>query len=114
MSTQAAESEDEIVFETIPHSPMTNGTKSKSRKVLIPDALMYSDPEDELPRLQQRKHTHTSPALPSVDGHTKYFRRNSNQFPSVANKKLTASKRSAAAVDRSDQFKTARQAMTRS
>ncbi len=34
----AAESEDELVFETVPQSPMTNQTRSKSRKVIITDA----------------------------------------------------------------------------
>ncbi len=31
----AAESEDEIVFETIPQAPMTNQTRSKSPKVIV-------------------------------------------------------------------------------
>ena len=38
----AAESEDELVFETISQSPLTNRTRSKSRKVMIPDTLMCS------------------------------------------------------------------------
>ncbi len=56
---------------------------------------MCSDSGDELRRPQPRKHIHASPAPPSAGGHTKYFRRNSNQFPSIASKKLTASKGSA-------------------
>jgi hypothetical protein len=45
---RAAEPEVELaVFKTIPQSPMTNGTRSKSWKVLIADALMSSDSEDE-------------------------------------------------------------------
>ncbi len=84
----AAESEDELVFET---SSMTNRTRTKSRKVIITDALMSSDSEDELPRPQPCRHIHASPAPPSAGGHTKYFRRHSNhQFPSIASKKLTA------------------------
>ncbi len=54
----AAESEDEIVFETIPQCPMANLARNKSRQGLVPDALIFSDSEDKLPRLQLNKHTH--------------------------------------------------------
>jgi hypothetical protein len=90
----AAESEDELVFETIPQSPMTNQSKSKSRKVIIFDALMSSDSEGK------HWHIHASPTLLSVGGHTKYFRRNSKQSQSIASKKLTASKGSAGGLGR--------------
>jgi hypothetical protein len=91
----AAESEDELVLETIPQSSMTNWTRIKSRKVIITDALMSSDSEDELPSPQPRKHMHASRAPPSAGGHTKYFLRNSNHFLSFASKKLKACKESA-------------------
>jgi hypothetical protein len=39
----AADLEDDLVFETILQSPMTNRTKGKSRKVIIADPLMSSD-----------------------------------------------------------------------
>jgi hypothetical protein len=89
----AAESEHAIVFETTPQSPMTNRTRSKSQKVIIPDTLMCSDSEDELPRPQPRKHIHSSPVPPSAGGHAKHFL--VRQFLSIASKKLTASKGSA-------------------
>jgi hypothetical protein len=95
----AAESEDEQVFQTIPHSPMINQTRSKSPSQrlapTVPDAILSSASEDKLPRLQPRKHIHASPVSPSAGGYTKYFLRNSNQFPSVASKKCTASQGSA-------------------
>ncbi len=47
----AAESEDEIVDETVPQSPMKNQTtRSKYRTIIIPEAIKCSDSEDELPR----------------------------------------------------------------
>ncbi len=36
----AAESDEEIVDETIPQSQMKNRTRSKSRKVIVPEALI--------------------------------------------------------------------------
>jgi hypothetical protein len=75
---------------------------------------MSTDPEDELPRQQPRKHIHASPAPPTAGGYTKYFQRNSNQFPSISSEKLTACREALAATEGSDQLKTARQAMTHS
>ncbi len=109
----AAESEDGLVFKTIPQSPMTNRTGRKSRKVTIPNTFMSFDSEDELPRTQPRKHIHASPVPPSVGGHTKYFRQNSNQFPNKASKKLTPAREALAATEGSDQLKPARQETTR-
>ncbi len=43
----AAESEEEIVDKTIPPSPMKNQTRSKSRRVVMPEPMMPSDSEDE-------------------------------------------------------------------
>ncbi len=45
----AAESDEEIVDETLCQSPMKNRTRSKSRKVLlpVPEPLLPSDPEDK-------------------------------------------------------------------
>ena len=90
----AAEPEDDIVDETASPSPMKNSTRSKSKKVIIPDLspVMYSDPEVEEPRPRQHKRTHDSPAQILAGGTSKYFRRNSNQFPSIASNKLAASK----------------------
>jgi hypothetical protein len=47
----AAESEDELLIEKIPQSPVTNRTRIKSRKVVIPDALVCSDLCVHLPHL---------------------------------------------------------------
>ncbi len=91
----AAESNDEIVDKTIPQSPIKNRTWSKSRKLNVPEALMCSGSEDELPHSQPRQRIHASPAPLRAVGHAIYFLCNSNQVPSIANKKLTASKGSA-------------------
>ncbi len=45
----AAESDDDIVDEKIQQSPMKNRTRSKSRKVAVPDTLLFSYSENELP-----------------------------------------------------------------
>ena len=49
----AAESEDEIVDETVHPSSRKNRTRSKPRKVVISDPIMCSDSEDDLPRQQR-------------------------------------------------------------
>jgi hypothetical protein len=56
---------------------------------------MYSDPEDKLPRQQPCKRNRVSPAMLRAGEHSKYFRRNSNQFPSIGSKKLTVQKEKA-------------------
>ena len=103
----AAESDDDIVEETVSPSQMKNQTRSKARKVTIPVPIMCADSEDEE---HYRKRTHASPAPLRAGGISKYFRRNSKQFPSIARKKLAARKGRAGSrglEDESDQFKNA-------
>ena len=90
----SAESGDEIMDETIPPSPGKVRTRSKARKVIIPAPVMCSDSEseDEEHRPQPRKRTNASPAPLRAGGTFNFFRRNSNQFPSIASKKLAACK----------------------
>ncbi len=88
----AAESDEEIVDETIRQSPMKNRTRSKSRKVVVPEPLLPSESEDEKHRPQPRKRNRASPAPLRAGGHARYFRRNSNQFPSITSKKLADSR----------------------
>ena len=102
----AAESDDEIAGETVAPSPMKDRTRSKSRKVVIPDALMCSDTEEEFSRPQPRKRNHASPALLRAGGHAKYFRISSRALPA---RSLQPARDKPAAADESDQFKTARQ-----
>ncbi len=83
----AAQSDGEIVVETIRQGPMKNSTRSKSRKVIVPESLLPSDSEDEKFRPQLRKRNRASPAPLRAGGHARYFRRNSNQFPSIASTK---------------------------
>ena len=42
----AAESDEEIVDETLRLSPMKNSTSSKSQKVVVPEPLLPTDSED--------------------------------------------------------------------
>ena len=89
----AAESDGDIVDETILPSLMKNRTRSKSKKVIIPEPLMCSDTEDdEEDRPQPRKRNRAGPAQLRAGGHSKFFRRNSNQFPSIASKTLVQRK----------------------
>jgi hypothetical protein len=91
----AADSDDGIMDETIRPSPMKNRTRSKSRKVSLPEPLMCSDSEDELSRPQPRKRNRASSAPFRAGENSKYFRRNPNQFPSIASKKLAERKSTA-------------------
>ncbi len=69
----ATESGEEIVDETTLSSLMKDLSKNKSCKVVIPEAQMRSDSEDEPPRPQPRKRNRASPALLRAGGHSKYF-----------------------------------------
>ena len=100
----AAKSDDEIVDETVSPSLMMNQTKSKARKVVRPEALMCSDTEDEISRPLPHKRNHAGPAPLRAVGTSKYFRRNSNQFPRIA-KSLQPARGDPAVADESDQFK---------
>ena len=53
-----AESEEEVVDETIRPSPTKMRTRSKTLKPVIPEAIICSDTEDDEPRPRQRKRTH--------------------------------------------------------
>ena len=90
---EAVESECSIVDETVRPSPMKMRTRSKALpNIVVPDSLMCSDPEDDEPPLRQRKRNHTIATPLRAGGTSKYFRRNSNQFPSIASKTLAARK----------------------
>ena len=86
---EPVESECSIVDETIQPSPMKMRTRSKDRRTLvIPEADICSDVEDDEPRPRQRKRNPVAKTPLRAGGTSKYFRRNSNQFPSIASKKL--------------------------
>ena len=88
----AVESEDEIVDETIRPSPTKMRTRSKTRQPVLPDPVLCSDTEDDESRPRQRKRNHTIATPLRAGATSKYFRRNSNQFPSIASKTLAARK----------------------
>ena len=90
---EAVESECSIVDETVRPSPMKMRTRSKARRVYVePEAIMCSDVEDDEPRPRQRKRNPAITTPLRAGGTSKYFRRNSNQFPSIASKTLAARK----------------------
>ncbi len=74
--------------ETFHQSPIKNSTRSKSRKVVVPEPLLLSYSEDEEHRPQPSKRNQASPAPLRAGGHARYFRHSSNQFPIIASKKL--------------------------
>ena len=89
----AVESECSIVDETVRPSPMKMRTRSKARRAYVePEAIMCSDVEDDKPRPRQRKRNLAIATPLRAGGNSKYFRRNSNQFPSIASKTLAARK----------------------
>ena len=88
----AAESDEEIVDETLRQSPMKNSTSSKSRKVVVPEPLQLSYSEDEEHRPSPSTRNRASPAPLRAGGNARYFRRCSNLFSNIASKKLAARK----------------------
>ena len=89
----AVESECSIVDETVRASPIKMRTRSKARQsYVIPYANVCSDVEDDEPHRRQRKRNPTIATMPRAGGTSKFFRRNSNQFPCVASKALAARK----------------------
>ena len=89
----ATESECSIVDKTVRPSPTKMRTRSKTRgTIVVPDALICSDIEDDEPRPRPRKRNHAIAAPPHAGGTSIFFRRNSNQFPSFASKTLAARK----------------------
>jgi hypothetical protein len=71
------ESDEEVVDEMLYQSPMKNSTRSKSRKVVVPEPLILSDSEDEEDRPQQCKRNRASPAPLRAGIKAKFFRRGS-------------------------------------
>ncbi len=96
----AAELDEESVDETFHQSPIKNCTRSRSRKVVVPEPLLLSDSEDEEHRPLPSKSNRASPAPLRAGGHARYFRCSSNQFPIIASKKPAARKAKAGGRER--------------
>ncbi len=112
----AAESDEEIVDETLCQSLMKNNTRSKSQKVVVPAPPLPSDSEDEEHRQQPHKRDCASPASVRAGGHARYFICNSNQSrvsPARSLQTARVTTRRLVHEGRSDQLKTARQETTR-
>ena len=88
----AAESDEEIVDETLRQSQMKNRTRSKSRKVIVPEPLIPSDSEDDECRPQQCKSNRASPAPERAGRKAKYIRRSSNPLPVMSSKTIASRK----------------------
>ncbi len=96
----APESDEEIVDETHYQSPMKNRTRSKSRKVVVPEPLIPSFSEDDVCRPQQCKHNCASPAPVRARRKAKYIRRSSNPLPVMSNKTVAVRKAKAGGLGR--------------
>ena len=82
-----------IVDETVRPSPMKMRTRSKARRAYVePEPVMCSDSEDDEPCPRQRKRNHAIATPLRAGGTSKYFRSNSNKFPSIASKTFGARK----------------------
>ncbi len=88
----APESDEEIVDETLHQSLMKNSTRSKSRKVVVPDPLIPSDSEDDEHQPQQCKRNSASPAPLRAGRKAKHVRRGLNLFPVMSSKTLASGK----------------------
>ena len=88
----APESDEEVVDETLYQSPMKNSTRSKSRKVVVPDPLIPSDSEDDEHQPQQCKRNSASPAPLRAGRKAKHVRRCLNLFPVMSSKTLAPGK----------------------
>jgi hypothetical protein len=94
------ESECSIIDETVRPSPkkaQTSPRKIRTRSkawgtYVIPDSVMCSDEEDEEPRTRSRKRNAVIKTPLRAGATSKYLRRNSAQFPSMASKTLAARK----------------------
>ncbi len=92
----APESDEEIVdkmlCEILMKSLMKNLTRSKSRKVIVPEPLMPSDSDDDVCRPQQCKCNCASPAPERAGRKAKYIRRRSNPLPVMSSKTFASRK----------------------
>ena len=90
VENQATDGDDSIIDETLDLSTVKDRTRSKSKKYNIPSAIISSDSEDEMPRPPRRKRAQRESDAIRAGINAKFIRRNSNQNPSTASKKLKA------------------------
>ena len=87
---QALDGDDSIIDEMLDISTVKDRTRSKSKKYNIPTAIIPSYSEDEIPRPPRRKRALRGSGAVRAGVNANFIRRNSNQFPSTASKKLQA------------------------
>ena len=92
IENQATDGDESIIDETLDISIVKDSTRSKSKKYNIPSAIIPSDSEDEMPRPTRRQKAQRGSGAICAGVNAKFIRRNSNQFPSTASKKLQARK----------------------
>ena len=93
VENQATDGDDSIIDETLDISTVKDRTRSKSKKYNIPSAIIPSDSEDKMPCPTRRQRAQRGSGAIRAGVNAKFIRRNSNQFPSTASKKLQARKR---------------------
>ena len=92
VENQATDGDDSIIDETLDISTVKDLTRSKSKKYNIPSAIIPSYSEDEMPRPSRLQRGQRGSCAIRAGVNAKFIRRNSNQFPSTASKKLQARK----------------------
>ena len=92
VENQVTDGDDSIIDKTLEIGTVKDRARSKSKKYNIPSAIIPSDSEDEMPRPTRRQRAQRGSGAICAGVNAKFIRRNSNQFPSTASKKLQARK----------------------
>ena len=92
VENQVTDGDDSIIDETLDISTVKDRTRSKSKKYKIRWAIIPSDSEDEMPRPSRSQRAQRGSGAFRAGVNAKFIRRNSNQFPSTASKKLQTRK----------------------
>ena len=87
---QASDGDDSIIGETLDICIVKDRTRSKSKRYNIPTPIYPSESEDEMLRPPRRKKAQRGSCTVRAGVNAKFIRRNSNQFPSTASKRLQA------------------------
>ena len=98
-----AESEQEIVDETIRPSPTKMRTRSKSRKPVLPEPIICSDTEDDESCLRQRKRTHAIATPLRAGGTSNFFAKTRIIFQVLQARNLRLERLEQARKEASDQ-----------
>ena len=92
IENQATDGDESIIDETLEISTVKDRTRSKAKKYNILSSIVPSDSEYEMPRPSRRQRAQRGSGAIRAGVTAKFIRRNSNQFPSTASKKLQTCK----------------------